>query len=111
MLTLTGAQAALSPTPGMIGYGLAKAAVHHLTQSLSDGKSGLPSNSCVASILPVTLDTPMNRKWMAKADTSTWTPLEYVAELLVKWARGEERPNSGSLVQLITKDGQTSLIL
>ncbi len=22
----------------------------------------------------------MNRKWMPKADTSTWTPLEYIAE-------------------------------
>ena len=28
----------------------------------------------------ITLDTPMNRKWMPKADTSTWTPLEYIAE-------------------------------
>ncbi len=26
------------------------------------------------------LDTPMNRKWMPKSDTSTWTPLEYIAE-------------------------------
>jgi len=24
----------------------------------------------------------MNRKWMPKADTSTWTPLEYIAELV-----------------------------
>lgn len=111
LLTLTGAQAALSPTPGMIGYGLAKAAVHHLTQSLSDAKGGLPASACVASILPVTLDTPMNRKWMPKADTSTWTPLDFVAELLLKWAKGDERPNSGSLVQLVTKGGQTSLIV
>lgn len=94
----------------MIGYGLAKAAVHHLTKSLSDVKSGLPSGSCVASILPVTLDTPMNRKWMPKADTSTWTPLDFVAELLVKWASGEDRPSSGALVQLITKEGKTDLV-
>jgi hypothetical protein len=24
----------------------------------------------------------MNRKWMSKADTSTWTPLEYIAEYI-----------------------------
>lgn len=65
---------------GMIGYGMAKAAIHQLTQSLAAPNSGLPANSFVASILPITLDTPMNRKWMADADTSTWTPLEYIAE-------------------------------
>lgn len=80
VLTLTGADAAVNGTPGMIGYGMAKAAVHQLTKSLAGDKSGLPENSLVVSILPVTLDTPMNRKWMPKADFSTWTPLEFVAE-------------------------------
>lgn len=64
----------------MIGYGLAKAAVHQLTKSLAEEKSGLPKDSLVVSILPITLDTPMNRKWMPQADRSSWTPLEFVAE-------------------------------
>ena len=64
----------------MIGYGMAKAAVHQLCKSLADPQGGLPKDSSVLSILPITLDTPMNRKWMPKADTSTWTPLEFVAE-------------------------------
>lgn len=64
----------------MIGYGMAKAAVHQLTKSLAAENSGLPSDSLVASILPITLDTPMNRKWMKNADTSTWTSLEEVAK-------------------------------
>lgn len=80
VLTLTGADAALKGTAGMIGYGMAKAAVHQLTKSLAADKSGLPANALVVSILPVTLDTPMNRKWMPNADFSTWTPLEFVAE-------------------------------
>lgn len=79
-LSLTGAKAALEGTPGMMGYGMAKAAVHQLTKSLAAKDSGLPADSLVASILPVTLDTPMNRKWMPKADTSTWTPLQFIAE-------------------------------
>ena len=37
----------------MIGYGVAKAAVHQLVASLSDSKSGLPANACVAAILPL----------------------------------------------------------
>lgn len=80
LLTLTGAKPALAGTPGMIGYGMAKAAVHQLTKSLSGPNSGLPDNSLVISILPITLDTPMNRKWMPNGDFATWTPLEFVAE-------------------------------
>lgn len=80
VLTLTGAKAALGETPGMIGYGMAKAAVHHLTKSLAAKDGGLPEGAIAVAILPVTLDTPMNRKWMPKADFSTWTPLEFLAE-------------------------------
>ena len=53
---------------GMIGYGMAKAAVHHLVKSLSEpDKSGLPEATFAAALLPITLDTPMNRKWMPNA--------------------------------------------
>jgi dihydropteridine reductase len=109
IIVLTGAKAALGPTPGMIGYGLAKAAIHHLTKSLADDNGGLPEGAQAFSILPVTLDTPMNRKWMPKADTSSWTSLEFVVELFAKWIKGEERPPNGSLVQLITKNSKTIL--
>ncbi len=37
---------------GMIGYGMAKAAVHQLVASLSQPKSGMPENSSVVAILP-----------------------------------------------------------
>lgn len=79
VLALTGADAALKGTPGMIGYGLAKAAVHQLTKSLAESNSGLPANSLAVSILPITLDTPMNRKWMPNADFATWTPTGFIA--------------------------------
>ena len=51
----------------MIGYGLAKAAVHQMTSSLAQEGGGLPTGATVHSILPITLDTPMNRKWMPDA--------------------------------------------
>lgn len=111
IVTLPGAQPALKGTPGMIGYGLAKAAVHQLTKSLGEEESGLPNGAVAVAILPVTLDTPMNRKWMASADFSTWTTLEFVAELFLKWTKGNDRPKSGSLVQLITKDNKTKLVV
>ena len=103
VLTLTGAKPALAATPGMIGYGMAKAAVHQLTKSLAASGSGLPDNSLVVSILPITLDTPMNRKWMPKADVTTWTPLEFVAELFHTWIQNPaDRPVNGSFLQLLS---------
>ena len=69
LLVLPGAKPALGGTPGMMGYGLAKAAVHQLVKSLASTGSGLPDNVNVVGILPVTLDTPMNRKFMPGADT------------------------------------------
>ncbi|XP_067658045.1 dihydropteridine reductase-like [Haliotis asinina] len=111
VLTLPGALPALEGTAGMIGYGLAKAAVHQLVKSLAANESGMPANSLSAAILPVTLDTPMNRKWMPNADFSTWTPLEFVAELFYKWTTGTDRPANGSLVKLITKDSKTELVI
>jgi len=110
MVVLPGAAPAVGGTPGMAGYGMAKAAVHQLTQSLACKGSGLPDNCLAAAILPITLDTPMNRKWMAKADQTTWTSLEFVSSLLLKWAVGEDRPQTGSLVKLVTEKGGTSLV-
>lgn len=109
-LVLTGAQPAISGTPGMIGYGMAKASVHQLVKSLAAPDSGLPANAFVGAILPVTMDTPMNRKFMPDADHSKWTPLPYVAELLRKWSVDSERPKNGSLIQLFTKENETSLV-
>jgi len=109
VLVLTGAQPALKPTPGMIAYGVAKAAVHHLVKSIGDTKGGLPAGGKAYGILPVTLDTPMNRKWM-KYDES-WTPLVDVAELVNGWLEQKELPPNGSLVQVITKGGVTSTVI
>ncbi|KAK3704838.1 hypothetical protein QZH41_016144 [Actinostola sp. cb2023] len=108
LLSLTGAQPSLGGTPGMMGYGMAKAAVHQLVRGLAMDGSGLPPDTVALAILPMTLDTPMNRKNMSNADFSQWTTLEYVAELLFGWSEGKNRPDSGSLVKLNTKDGKSS---
>lgn len=110
LLTLAGAKAALSGTGGMVGYGMAKAAVHQLCQSLAAKNSGMPSGAAAVAILPVTLDTPMNRKFMPDADFGSWTPLEYIAELFFEWTTGVNRPASGSLMQLLTSAGETQAV-
>ncbi|KAM6953478.1 quinoid dihydropteridine reductase a [Aplochiton taeniatus] len=110
LLTLSGAKASLGGTSGMVGYGMAKAAVHQLCQSLAGEGSGLPTGAVAVATLPVTLDTPMNRKFMPDADFSSWTPLEYIAETFFNWATGVDRPASGCLVQLLTNAGKTEAV-
>lgn len=107
LVVLTGAKPALEGTPTMMGYGLAKAATHQLVKSMAAKGSGLPSTSASLAILPITLDTPMNRKWMPNSDFSEWTPLDFVTKLFEKWIRNQERPKSGSLVIL---DGQETIV-
>jgi len=107
LLVLTGADAALSPTPSMIAYGITKAATHHLIASLVPAGSGLPKDASVLGILPICLDTPTNRQAMPTANFDDWTPLPVVSALLLGWAEGKDRPKSGTLVSIATKSGVT----
>ncbi|KAJ2157981.1 hypothetical protein GGF46_004118 [Coemansia sp. RSA 552] len=111
LLAFTGAIPALEGgTPGMVGYGLAKAAVHHLVTSLAMPKSGI-EDPCVIGILPETLDTPANRQSMPNADHSRWTPLKDMADILFQWAAGQaSQPcQNGRLYKIITRDSITSV--
>lgn len=88
----------------MIGYGLSKAAVHQLIKSLACDNSGLPKDSLCVGVLPVTMDTIVNRQMMPQADISAWTPTKYIAEMLFRWSLGKDRPKNGSLARFITKN-------
>lgn len=92
----------------MIAYGMAKAAVHHLIRSSAGPDSGMPASSAIVGICPVTLDTPMNRKYMPDADVSTWTPLPEISQRLVNWANESEPIQSGKLYKIVTENSQTS---
>lgn len=112
LLVLPGAHSALSATPGVIAYGIAKASVHHLVKSFANPKlCGLPVDTTTIGIVPSMLDTEGNRNAMPNADFSSWTPLEHVSEEILKWVDGAERPKSGSLIKLVTKNGKTEFIL
>ena len=112
LLLMTGSAAALNPTSFMVGYGLAKAGVHHLVRSAAADPSKLPAGACVLGICPYTLDTPGNRAGMPDADYSSWTSLEYASEQILKWAENPDaRPKSGSLVVWKTEKGSTTNII
>ncbi|KPA82572.1 quinonoid dihydropteridine reductase (QDPR-1) [Leptomonas pyrrhocoris] len=111
LLLLTGAAAAVGPTPGMIGYGTAKSAVHFVCQSIASDPATIPPKASVVSILPSVLDTPANRNAMPDADRSTWTPLDDVARQILAWSNGGGRPESGSLVRVVTDSKGTRYIV
>ncbi|RIA93281.1 hypothetical protein C1645_735664 [Glomus cerebriforme] len=108
-LMLTGV-ADLQPTPGYIGYGIAKAAVHHLFDSLASEGSGLPKNTKFMAILPATIDTLDNRKGMPNSDFSQWIPLELLARRIFEYTNGTLPIPHGKKVQVTTKDGETNFV-
>ncbi|KAG3032267.1 hypothetical protein PC121_g717 [Phytophthora cactorum] len=107
LLVLTGATAALQATPGMVSYGGIKAATHHL---IASAVTELPEDSSVLGVLPTTIDTPMNRNFMADADFSTWTKAEDIAEKILEWSNAPyaARPPSGHLITATTVSSTTS---
>jgi len=99
-------------TPGMIAYGASKAGVHHMLQSVSSPKGGLADNVTAVCLAPIILDTPNNRKFMPKADFTTWTPLDWVAGKFHEWTEdATKRPANGSTLKLVTKNNETELVL
>lgn len=105
-----------SGTNGMVGYGMAKAATHHLCLSmcLGDRAGGepddLPRGSHVLTVMPETIDTAMNRQFMPDADFGAWTPAEEIADKIIEWAtnEGHVRPPDGSLVRVRTENHKTT---
>jgi dihydropteridine reductase len=110
LLVLTGSFASMFPTPGMVGYGLAKAAVHHLVGSIAESmpKSDSNRSSSVIGILPVTINTPGNRAAMPDSDHNSWTPTDFISTELLNWSNFIERPPNGSLISWHTKEGVTT---
>jgi dihydropteridine reductase len=90
---------------------MAKAAVHHLVKSCAGPDSGIPAGSKVIGILPITLDTEMNRKFMSDADTSTWTPMPEIAKQILDWINGDAPVQSGGLYKIVTEHSKTNFHL
>jgi len=96
MLLLTGAAAAANqtPTPGMLGYGMSKAATHQLATSLSQADSDL-RGATVATLLPTMIDTPSNRAMSSNVtEYENWTPPVEFAALALAFAKQLQPPAS-----------------
>ncbi|CAG8446154.1 9900_t:CDS:2 [Funneliformis caledonium] len=95
----------------LTGVSVAKAAVHHLFDSIVSKGSGLPKSVKSFAILPGTIDTPDNRKGMPDADFSQWIPLDLLSQRIFDYTNGTVPAPHGKMVQVTTKDGETSFEL
>ncbi|CAM9683053.1 unnamed protein product [Chrysoparadoxa australica] len=108
LLVVMGAEAALAPCPEMIGYGMAKAATHHLMSSIVQDPA-MKGHTCI-TIVPQVIDTDANRAAMASADFDAWTKTQEIADKMVEWIAADinKRPKSGSMLAIRTTKGKTS---
>jgi NAD(P)-dependent dehydrogenase (short-subunit alcohol dehydrogenase family) len=81
-----GSRAALEPGAGVGAYSASKAAMVSLirTVAIENVDAGITANV----ILPGTIDTPANRKFMAGADFSKWVQPSNIASLIT-WLAGD----------------------
>lgn len=91
-----GARAAETGGAGAAAYAVSKAGVHALTRvlALENRDRGVRFN-CV---LPLTIDTPANRKAMPNADPSKWTAPRAIAEVVAFLLSPASAPVTGALV-------------
>ena len=111
LFVMIGASAALSPTPGMLGYGSAKSAAHHYLRSLGPGMRE-SSDITAVGVLPLMLDTPANRAMFDRGGEieedgkySKMVKPMHIANEIGEWIKNPRlRPHSGSLVKVIAKN-------
>ena len=96
-----GSRAAEDPGPGVGAYSASKAALVSLTRTvaLENKDAGITANV----ILPGTMDTPLNRKFMPKADFSTWVQPSSVASLIVWLASEAGKDVTGAAIPVYGK--------
>jgi NAD(P)-dependent dehydrogenase (short-subunit alcohol dehydrogenase family) len=90
-----GAAASEHAAAGMGPYAASKAAVARLTEALA---AELGGRIRVNAVMPLTMDTPANRRDMPNVDPRTWTTPGAVADAIVFLASPQSRAINGALV-------------
>ena len=94
-----GSRTAVDPQPMLGAYSASKAALVSLvrTVALENKDRGISANV----ILPGTMDTPINRAAMPKADPAKWVQPAQVASLLVHLVSDEASEISGAVIPIL----------
>ena len=89
------AAAAERAAAGMGAYAASKAAVARLTEALA---AELGGRIRVNAVMPLTMDTPANRRDMPNVDPKTWTTPAAVADAMVFLASPQARAINGAVI-------------
>ena len=97
-LIAVGSRTGASPAAGMSAYGVSKAGLHALVQTLAaeNQRTGITANA----VLPGIIATPANRAAMPEADASRWVAPASIAELIVWLASDASADVSGALIPI-----------
>ena len=97
-IVAVGSRASVEPLPNYAAYSVAKAALVALVKNVAAENKDLGITANV--VLPSTIDTPLNRQAMPKADFSSWVKPESIAKTLVWLASREAGDISGAVVPI-----------
>lgn len=84
----------------LVGYALSKSLLFTLSDFIN--ASAVGSNVASAVVVPATIDTPVNRKSMPKADFSSWVTPEAIAEVIL-FASSTSSPLRESVLKVYGK--------
>ena len=94
-----GSRTAVRAEAGAVAYGIAKAGLVRLTETLALDLRRAGDHDITANcVLPSVIDTPENRKAMPKADFSKWVTSEQVAAVIHWLTTDEAAPISGTAI-------------
>lgn len=106
LLLLTGSAAAIKPTPNMLAYGISKLSTHFIIKSLAIDPHFINKKITALSILPNSIDTLNNRKFMSSEEIKNSTKPEEISNKCLEYLLNiEKRPISGSLLAVYTNNG------
>jgi NAD(P)-dependent dehydrogenase (short-subunit alcohol dehydrogenase family) len=97
-----GSRAAEDPGPKVGAYSASKAAMVSLVRTVARENKDLAITA--NAVLPGTIDTPSNRKYMPNADISKWVQPASIASLIVWLASEAGKDVNGAVIPVYGKD-------
>jgi NAD(P)-dependent dehydrogenase (short-subunit alcohol dehydrogenase family) len=97
-IVAVGSRTAVEPMPNYAAYSVSKAGLIALVRNVAAETKdlGITANA----VLPSTIDTPLNRQAIPKADFSRWVQPESIAKTLVWLASREAGDVSGAVIPI-----------
>jgi len=81
-----------------LAYGISKSMIFHLAAALNESSDS--KNVTASVVVPSTIDTPVNRQAMPKADFSSWVKPEEIADAMAYICSDESKSWRGTVLKI-----------